>query len=74
MSTDKIGVWETSWSKGDTPWHLAEVNDKLLSHMDELIGCAMKDGETPSQKTILVPLCGKTKDMVYLYRQGGGNF
>ena len=68
MSTDKITVWETSWSKGDTPWHLAEVNEKLLSNMDELIGC-VRNGEIVS-KTILVPLCGKTRDMLYLYGKG----
>ena len=67
MSTDKVGVWETTWSKGDTPWQLADTNSKLLNNMDELIGC-VTNGEIVA-KTILVPLCGKTKDLLYLYNK-----
>jgi len=69
MSTDKLGVWESCWTKGDTPWQLAEVNSKLLNNMDELIGCGAQNGEV-TEKTILVPLCGKSKDLVYLYNKG----
>lgn len=69
MSTDKISVWEEKWAKGDTPWHQQEVNNKLLSNMDELIGCVGPNGET-ELRTVLVPLCGKTKDMLHLYNQG----
>jgi len=68
MSTDKLSTWESSWAKADTPWHLADVNEKLLNNMDELIGCA-RNGELV-HKTILVPLCGKSKDMLYLYNKG----
>jgi len=68
MSTDKLSTWESSWSKGETPWQLADTNEKLLNNMDELIGCT-RNGET-TVKTILVPLCGKTKDMLYLYNKG----
>jgi len=65
MSTDKISIWEEKWAKGDTPWHQLEVNQKLLSHMDELLGV----GNT-EPKTVLVPLCGKSKDMIHLYEGG----
>jgi len=36
--------------------------------MDELIGC-VTNGDIVA-KTILVPLCGKTKDLLYLYNKG----
>jgi len=69
MSTDKISIWEDKWAKGDTPWHQGEVNDKLLSNMDELLGCAGPNGEV-EKRTVLVPLCGKSKDMIHLYNEG----
>jgi len=68
MSTDKISVWETQWQKGDVSFHLPEVNPKLLGNMDELIGCE-KTGEKVT-RNILVPLCGKSKDLVHLHGLG----
>ena len=68
MSTDKISVWESSWSGGDTSWHLQETNDRLLANMNELTGCA-EHGDNV-KKSIFVPLCGKTKDMIYLHGLG----
>jgi len=68
MSTDKISIWETQWQKGDVSFHLPEVNPKLLDNMDELIGCE-KSGEKVC-RDILVPLCGKSKDLVHLHGLG----
>jgi len=68
MSTDKISIWETQWQKGDISFHLPEVNPKLLDNMDELIGCE-KSGEKVC-RDILVPLCGKSKDLVHLHGLG----
>jgi len=71
MSTDKISTWETQWVKGDISWHLEATNERLLSYMNELVGVT-KDGITsdPSAKKILVPLCGKSKDLVHLHSLG----
>jgi len=69
MSTDKLQVWEQEYSSGETPsWHLTQVNEKLLTHMDELVG-STKNGQV-SNRAILVPLCGKSLDMLHLYQQG----
>lgn len=70
MSTDKMSMWEAQWAKGDTSFHLGEVNDRLLSYMNELVG-VVKNGTTdPATKNILVPLCGKSKDLVHLHSLG----
>eukprot|EP00088_Acartia_fossae_P043231 TRINITY_DN4551_c0_g1_i5.p1 TRINITY_DN4551_c0_g1~~TRINITY_DN4551_c0_g1_i5.p1 ORF type:complete len:450 (-),score=92.03 TRINITY_DN4551_c0_g1_i5:1172-2521(-) len=68
MSTDKVHMWESQYASGDTSWHLDTVNDKLIKHMGELVGNA-RNGEV-LHRTILVPLCGRTKDMIHLYNQG----
>jgi thiopurine S-methyltransferase len=71
MSTDRIETWECHWSKGDIPWQLPDVNQRLVSYMEELLGtAAYQNGAVVSHRTILVPLCGKSKDVLYLYEQG----
>ena len=69
MSTDKIAVWESQWQKGDTSFHLAEVNPKLVDNMDELVGCGTGQAED-QHSNILVPLCGKSKDLIHLHGLG----
>lgn len=64
MSTDKISIWENQWQKGDISFHLPAVNEKLLSNMDELVGV------TNTERNILVPLCGKSKDLIHLHSKG----
>jgi len=68
MSTDKISIWETQWQKGDISFHLPEVNPKLVDNIDELIGCE-KSGDNVC-RNILVPLCGKSKDLIHLHGLG----
>ena len=70
MSTDKITVWESEWKKGNTSFHLPEVNPKLLNNMDILLGSAEAVSESQEQKTVLLPLCGKTRDIVHLHSLG----
>ena len=70
MSTDKMSMWEAQWAKGDTSFHLAEVNDRLLSYMNELVGVVTNGTTDPAAKNILVPLCGKSKDLVHLHSLG----
>ena len=70
MSTDKMSMWEAQWAKGDTSFHLAEVNDRLLSYMNELVGVVTNGTTDPATKNILVPLCGKSKDLVHLHSLG----
>lgn len=76
MSTDKVTVWEQQYSEaggGDKDWFRDAVNQKLLSHMEALVGPAWaKNGEIGqgAARAILLPLCGRSKDMVHLYNQG----
>jgi len=67
MSTDKISVWEGEWKKGNTSFHLPNPNPKLLDNLDILLG---RDDASESPKTVLVPLCGKTKDLIHLHSLG----
>jgi len=70
MSTDKVEMWEAEYANGDSSWHRDSVNEKLLSHMEELVGpSAGRNGQVQGQ-AILVPLCGRTVDMIHLYNQG----
>jgi len=68
-STDKISVWEAEWNKGNTSFHLPEVNPKLLNNLDILLDPEPAASES-GPKNVLVPLCGKTKDLVHLHSLG----
>jgi len=70
MSTDKISIWETQWQKGDIAFHQSEVNPKLLDNMDELIGCEKAGSGEKVCRNILVPLCGKSRDLIHLHGLG----
>lgn len=68
-STDKLSVWEAEWNKGNTSFHLPEVNPKLLDNLDILLDPEPAASES-GRKNVLVPLCGKTKDLVHLHSLG----
>lgn len=55
MSTD----WIKKWEEGDIRFHQSQFHSQLV-----------KFGEKFPQGTILVPLCGKTLDMLYLAKEG----
>ena len=50
--------WLQRWRDGNTGWHEAEGNASLRRHW------------SGSGKRILVPLCGKTRDLIWLEGQG----
>lgn len=54
--------WHNRWISQQTGWHRAEFNDLLVKHWSS-IGAA-------AQGEVLVPLCGKSLDMVWLAEQG----
>ncbi|MEW5962106.1 MAG: thiopurine S-methyltransferase [Pseudomonadota bacterium] len=54
--------WHERWRTGDIGFHRPEVHDLLIRHWPEL-GLA-KGSE------VLVPLCGKSRDMAWLAAQG----
>lgn len=69
----RLKRWAAAWSKGQTGWHLDKANRFLVDNLDWLSGGARsplaKEGST---RMALVPLCGKSEDMMYLLSQGYG--
>lgn len=58
---DNTGFWKEGWDKGFTGFHQSEFNPVMENYFNE------KD---ISGKNILVPLCGKSLDMLYLANKG----
>ena len=56
-------TWETEWSDGSPAWHRKYVSPMLIKHYDEFTS-----GRT--NRRILVPLCGKSLDLIWLADQG----
>ncbi len=54
--------WHERWAAGETPWHMDRVNPLMEAHADRL---ALAPG-----KRVLVPLCGRTLDLLWLRDQG----
>lgn len=54
--------WINAWNEGRTGFHLEKFNPKLIQHFPHF-------HPQPGQK-VLVPLCGKTKDLLWLSEQG----
>lgn len=51
--------WHGRWERNETGWHQTEVEPALVSFF-----------QSKTRGRILVPLCGKTLDMVWLAEQG----
>lgn len=54
--------WHTRWEKGEIGFHEGEANALMVQHISAL-------NLAPGAR-IFVPLCGKTRDIVWLLRQG----
>ncbi len=54
--------WINAWMEGRTAFHQSEYNEKLLAYFPTL---------SPTQgQSVLVPLCGKSRDLCWLRDQG----
>lgn len=60
---DRLGNWQERWFLGETGWHRKNTNPILLENYEKWLG------QRPDAR-ILVPLCGKSVDMVYLAKKG----
>jgi thiopurine S-methyltransferase len=62
-TNSSLGFWEEKyWSKNLSPWHLKDVHKQLIEYEKELF---------PTKPArVLVPLCGKTVDLRFLYENG----
>lgn len=54
--------WNEFWEKNDTPFHLSTVNPRLEKFFPQLT--------LEGNETILVPLCGKSVDLMWLANKG----
>ena len=54
--------WHDRWENQLTGWHRAEYNDLMVKHWHSL--------NAPDGSEVLVPLCGKSLDMLWLADQG----
>ena len=54
--------WIQRWKDNKIGWHRDEPNSKLI----EFVSCLQLN----TGDTVFVPLCGKSKDMLYLAQQG----
>jgi thiopurine S-methyltransferase len=52
--------WLSRWEQGRTGWHEANGSASLRQHWPQL----------PCVERVLVPLCGKTKDLIWLEARG----
>jgi len=60
--TDKHDFWLDLWKQNVTGWHQQEFNQHLESHLLPKLDRV--------QQTIFVPLCGKSKDMLWMTGKG----
>ncbi|KAG0706994.1 Thiopurine S-methyltransferase [Chionoecetes opilio] len=59
---NRLDTWNDRWNRGATGWQLSDLNFALENHASKLLP---KPG-----RRILVPLCGKTVDLEWFYREG----
>ena len=62
---------QTEWQKGNqSSFHLTAPNSRLLANLDILLGGETKAEAAADVKTVLVPLCGKSLDLIHLHSLG----
>ena len=54
--------WITAWKEGRTGFHRPSYHEKLVTHFPLL--------KARAGERVLVPLCGKSKDLAWLQKQG----
>lgn len=66
--TMEQSFWQSRWDEGRIGFHLSEVNPTLMRWFSGLEDRA--SGNARGAPRVLVPLCGKSKDLVWLAAQG----
>jgi len=66
---NKLGYWENRWATGQSQWHKNEVNPLFLKWFDECKGRRAR-GTMETDMRFLFPLCGKSRDLIWVYRKG----
>jgi len=64
----KVDGWKDLWENNTYPWHKDEIHPNLIKNLQTLIEAT---GKTDNKDIrFFVPLCGKTKDLLFLKSQG----
>jgi thiopurine S-methyltransferase len=58
----EASFWHDRWAMNELGWHEPDFNPLLLAHFHLL--------DLPEDSRVLVPLCGKTRDIAWLLQQG----
>lgn len=58
----ELSYWESRWNKDKTGFHMNEGYPALKEYWPSL--------DLPSNPRVLVPLCGKSEDMIFLEQKG----
>ncbi len=58
----EASFWHERWAKNELGWHERDFNPLLTAHFHHLA--------LPADGRVFVPLCGKTRDIVWLLQQG----
>lgn len=61
---DVNNIWKEKWEEGKSVWHKSNPNPLLVEFFNRF------DADSLKNKRILVPMCGKSVDMKWLYDQG----
>ncbi|MGB0641632.1 MAG: thiopurine S-methyltransferase, partial [Myxococcota bacterium] len=57
-----VDRWQARWEEGRIGFHQDVVNETLIQRWPQIV--------VDSSATVLVPLCGKTRDMTWLHQRG----
>lgn len=61
--------WAKRWSKGALTWHEPDGNELLTNNLKQVLNESFPNRKAEELK-VLVPLCGKAKDMYTFYQMG----
>lgn len=62
----KASFWHACWEKNSLGFHQTTVHPFLYQHLLPLISAKNAESNTDKNQAVLVPLCGKSDDMVWL--------
>lgn len=65
---EDLSAWKNRWVTGNIAFHLNEIHPALVKFLGPLLEDSISPPEFP--KRILVPLCGKTMDIIFLQNLG----
>ena len=65
---DDLSAWHNRWISGNIAFHMSEINPVLVKFLGALMEDSISSPDFP--KRVLVPLCGKTMDMIFLQNLG----